>query len=95
MSDFIRVWTKIDISDVMAHLLIVGESTGDCAKCRELGINYSEATTCPKCGTPFKYITSRTREVTRIKNKRPHLVFIDFDDYKKATGKLKARGLFG
>ena len=95
MSDFIRVWTKIDINDVMAHLLIVGESTGDCAKCRELGIDYSKATSCPKCGTPFKYIASRTREITKIKNKRPDLIFIDHDDYKKVTGKLKARGLFG
>lgn len=92
--EIIRVWKEFDISDISGHLLTVGELTGDCSKCRALGIDYSKAKVCPKCGTNFKYIASRTREVRRVKNKRPDLVFIDFEDYKKVTGKIKARDLF-
>lgn len=84
----------MDIDDIGKHLLIAGESTGDCSNCRELGINYSTATICPKCNNYFKYIASRTREIKKIKARRPDLVFIDLEDYKKATGKIKAKNLF-
>ena len=94
MSEFIRVWKQFDIQDISEHLLIVGDLTGDCSKCGELGIDYSNVKACPKCKTTFKYISSRTREVRRINNKRPDLIFIDFEDYKKAKGKIKARDLF-
>jgi len=94
MSNLIRVWKEIDISDIGKHLLIAGEVTGDCSNCRELGINYSSAIVCPKCGNEFKYIASRFHEIGKIRQKRPDLVFIDFDDYKKAAGKIKAKDLF-
>lgn len=94
MSDFIRVWKDIDIKDVSDHLLIVGDITGDCSKCRALGIDYTKLSTCPKCGTAFKYIASRSKEVGKIIKRRPDLIFIDFEDYKKITGKMKARSLF-
>jgi len=94
MKEFIRVWKDIDINDISEHLLIVGESRGDCSKCRALGIDYSNAKTCPECGTGFKYIASRSREVKKIIQKRPDMIFIDFEDYKKIIGKIKARGLF-
>jgi len=93
MSDFIRVWKEFDINDISEHLLIVGDAAGDCSKCRTLGIDYSNAKTCPKCATVFKYVASRTKEIKKIINKRPDLIFIDFDDYKKVSGKIKARGL--
>jgi hypothetical protein len=93
MSEFIRVWKEFDIGDISKHLLIVGDITGDCSSCRQLGIDYSTAKSCPKCGTDFKYIATRTRETRRIKHKRPDLIFIDFEDYKKAAGKIKARDL--
>jgi len=94
MSDFIRVWKEFDIRDVSEHLLVVGDIAGDCSKCRELGIKYSSAKSCPKCGTDFKYVASRSREVRKILIKRPDLIFIDFEDYKKAQGKMKARDIF-
>ncbi|MFC1621154.1 hypothetical protein ACFL2G_02505 [Candidatus Omnitrophota bacterium] len=93
MGEFIRVWKEFDIRDVSEHLLVVGDLTGDCSKCRELGIDYSKASSCPKCNTQFKYIASRTRETKRIKHKRSDLIFIDFEDYKRASGKLRARDL--
>lgn len=94
MPDFIRVWKEMEVSDIEKHLLIVGEVTGDCSNCRELGINYSSAKVCPKCGKEFKYIATRFHEIGKIKQKRPDLIFIDFEDYKKITGKMKARNLF-
>jgi len=94
MNEFIRVWQQFDLNDISEHLLIVGVSSGDCAKCRELGIDYSRAKTCPKCGTDFKYITTRTSEARKINNKRPDLIFIEIEDYKKALGKMRARDIF-
>lgn len=94
MSEFIRVWKKVNIEEISEHLLIVGALSGDCSKCRELGINYSLSKTCPKCGTDFRYIASRNREIKKIKEKRPDLIFIDFEDYKNMTGLKRAKNLF-
>lgn len=94
MRDFIRVWKEMELEDIEKHLLIVGASSGDCSNCKELGINYLTATSCPKCNTGFKYVASRLHEVRKISNKRPDLIFIDLEDYKKAAGKIKAKKLF-
>lgn len=94
MGDFVRVWKDIDVKDISGHLLIVGDIAGDCSNCKELGIDYTKVSACPKCGIVFKYIASRTREVGKIIKRRPDLIFVDFEDYKKAMGKIKAKGLF-
>lgn len=94
MGNFIRVWKEIDMKDIADHLIVVGDISGDCSKCRELGIDYTKKTACPKCGTVFKYIASRTREVGRIVKKRPDLIFVDLEDYKKIMGKTMAYRLF-
>lgn len=69
----------------------MGVSSGDCAKCREPGIDYSRVKTCLKCGTDFKYVATRTGEARKINNKRLDLIFIELEDYKKALGKTMAR----
>ena len=94
MSEFIRIWKEVDMKDISSHLLIVGQIKGECSNCRALGLNYAESKICPQCGAQFKYVASRTKEIKRIKIKRQDLIFIDFEDYKKAAGKLKARELF-
>ena len=103
MSFYIRVWQACDVEGVKQHLLVVGDLTADCGACRELGINYREAKTCPKCGTEFRFITARHAgkldrdrggTVRRIKERRPELTFIDYDDYKEITGKQSARDFF-
>lgn len=103
MSYFIRIWQACDVQELTKHLLIVGDITADCAGCRELGIDYAQAKTCPKCGTIFRFIASRHTgrldrdrggAVKRIKDRRPDLTFIDYDDYKEITGKQTARDLF-
>lgn len=95
MGEFIRVWREVDINEIAEHLLVVGVLSGDCYKCRELGISYPAAKKCPKCGTDFKYIASRSREIKKIKKKRPDLIFIDYEDYTKLINVTKARDLFG
>ena len=103
MSFYLRIWQACDIPEITKHLLIVGELTADCAACRELGINYSQAHQCPKCGTVFRFIASRNTgkldhnrggTVKRIKERRPDLTFIDYEDYKEITGKTQAREFF-
>ncbi len=95
MSKLIRVWKELSAEDISKHLLIVGASAGDCSNCKELGISYATAKSCPNCKTQFKYICSRAGEIKKIKQKRPDLIFIDFEDYKKSTGFSKAQELLG
>jgi hypothetical protein len=101
---YMRIWQTVDVEAVKKHLLIVGELTGDCASCRELGIPYASAKNCPQCGTDFHFVTARSAVgsaktsggvVKRIKDKRPDLTFIDHDDYIALTGKQSARDFFG
>ena len=77
--------------------MIVGDLTADCAACRELGIDYAVAKACPKCATVFRFIAARHSSggtVKRIKERRPDLTFIDYEDYKEITGKQQAREFF-
>ena len=103
MSYQLRVWQTCDITEISKQLLIVGDITADCTACRELGIDYVSAKTCPKCGIQFRFIASRNTgilnrdrgaTVKRIKDRRPDLTFIDYEDYKEITGKQSARDFF-
>ena len=103
MSFYIRVWQNCDVEGISKHLMVVGDVTADCANCRELGIDYSQARNCPKCGTDFRFIASRHTgkldrgrgaTVKRIKDRRPDLTLIDYEDYKEITGKQQARDFF-
>ena len=100
---YLRIWQSCDIAEVTKHLLIVGDITADCAACRELGIEYASAKSCPQCKTVFRFIAARNTgpldrdrggTVKRIKDRRPDLTFIDYDDYKNITGKQNARDFF-
>ena len=103
MSFFIRIWQPCELEGITKHLLVVGDVTADCASCRELGIYYSSAQNWPKCGTKFNFIASRQTgkldkcrggTVKRIKDRRPDLTMIDYEDYKELTGKQQARDFF-
>lgn len=94
-----RVWQENDLDEINRHLLIVGDLSGDCSQCRQIGIDYASSITCSKCQTAFKYIASRSKEVSfghikRIKEKRPDLVFIDYHDFKQALDRQKAKDFF-
>jgi hypothetical protein len=100
--DFIRIWTEVDIKEVINHIIIVDDKFGFCTGCKEIGIKIDNLTNCPKCNREFKYVSSREAKggakgidiVMRIKKKLPALTFIDYDDYERATTKNKADSLF-
>ena len=103
MAYLIRVWQACDVDAIGKQLLIVGDVSADCSACRELGIDYAAAKNCPKCGVQFRFITSRNTgpldrnrggTVKRIKDRRPDLTFIDYEDYKEVMGKQSARDFF-
>lgn len=102
--DYLRTFRLFDIEEIQKHLLIVGDLVADCANCREIGLDPYQTHTCPKCGTPFKYVSSRRTEthpgerfqiVRRVLERKPDLIFIDYTDYSKLTGQKKARDFFG
>ena len=97
---FMRKWQSFDMDDVTKHLVILGDLVGDCASCRELGIDIKQVSQCPQCHTEFKYIASRRvsnhpgerfQITKRIQELRPNWIVIDYDDYQKITGSQKAR----
>ena len=103
MKQSLRIWQMFDIQEVGQHLLILGDVVGDCANCRELGIDPWKATECPRCRTPFQFIASRRlathpgerfQLARRILEQRPSLQMIDYEDYQKTLGSQKAKEFF-
>lgn len=101
---YLRTYQEYDFDTVKAHLLILGDLSADCAACRALGIDPYTATSCPQCGTDFRFVTSRRIEnhpeeryqiIRRFRDKRSDIPFIDFGDFNKSLGHKKARELFG
>lgn len=94
----IRIWQEVNLGEIEPQLLIAGSTTGDCASCREVGIQL-DARTCPKCGLVFKYMGTRISnsagEAKRLKAKRPDLIIIDFRDFKELQARAKAQGFLG
>ena len=98
--DHIRVWTELSVEDVQQHIIMVEDRFGHCPGCKKIGIELKELSKCPGCGREFKYVTSKdakggkTDIVIRTRRKLPDLVFVDYDDYERVTGKKKAESLF-
>ncbi len=92
---FIRTYKKLDINEIKKHLLIYGDLSAQCANCQSMDLKL-EMTACPKCETEFKYISFRNvrnhlPKLQKIDAERPEIQFVDFDDYKRHIGELKAR----
>jgi hypothetical protein len=92
----IRVWQEVDISQIEKNLIVVGELSAECFSCHKIGSEI-KAHTCPNCSTVFKYMGFRRKVeggyLHRIKQELPHLILIDFDDFKKVIGQKEARKL--
>ncbi len=102
--DWLRVWKQYPIEEIKKALIIMGDLSADCYACKEVGLSYDADKTCPNCGVTFQYVTSRQaagnaptryRDVHRITSRRPDLIFVDYDDFKKLTGKSQAYELLG
>ena len=96
MKSLLRVWQELDLQDLQQHLIVVGELSCECFSCHEVGIAKS-ARACPKCQNYFKYMGFR-RKVTpqylrKVKEELPHIILVDFEDFKKSLGQRDARKL--
>lgn len=101
--ELIRVWKNMQVGNIDSHLLIVDDLSGYCQNCKNPGIKYgSGVLKCPKCGTEFKYITTREmpnsslgmKILQKVYNLYSDLTIIDYQDYKHLSDKKKAHNLF-
>jgi len=92
---FIRIYKKLDIYDIQKHLMIYGDLSAQCAACQVMDVKLDNAC-CPKCGAEFKYISFRNirnhlPKLQKLHEQRPEVQFVDYDDYKRELGALKAK----
>ena len=90
----VRVYKSKDIMDISKHLLVYGDLSASCENCKAIDLKLNDHK-CPQCDTEFKYISFRNvkshfPKITKITNERPSLEIIDYDDYKKCLGAIKA-----
>jgi len=88
----------LDIDDIKEHLFVLGELSGSCNKCSEVGLS-DILTMCPKCKTEFRYLAFRQPETNlnkmmKIRKARPDWIFVDYQDFKKITASTKAKEFF-
>ena len=91
---FVRVYQQLDVYEIQKHLLIHGELSATCGKCQEINLKLSDPV-CPKCKAEFKYIAFRNIQshipkLQKLSAQRPSITFVDYDDFKKHLGALKA-----
>ncbi len=98
---FIRVAQELDYDNVSKHLLIVGDLTGDCFVCREIGIDYTREKYCPQCKTDFRFIALRKsadavkgQAIAKLMQRRPDLTYVEYSDIKDIADRLKAKDFF-
>ena len=92
---FLRVYEKLDVVDIKQHLLIYGDLAANCANCQAIDIKL-DALKCPQCGTDFKYIAFRNvknhlPKLQKLSDERPNLILVDYDDFARNLGVLKAQ----
>ncbi|OGX08707.1 MAG: hypothetical protein A2Z88_01800 [Omnitrophica WOR_2 bacterium GWA2_47_8] len=90
----IRVYKKMDFNDIRDHLLIYGDLAASCSKCKALDVKL-DAAKCPHCQTEFKYISFRNikhhlPKMQKLVHERPQMTMVDFEDYTRIAGALKA-----
>ena len=90
-----RIYKEMDINEIKRHLLIYGDLSAQCANCQAMDLKLDMAV-CPKCEAEFKYITFRNvrnhlPKLQKINETKPDIQFVDFDDYKRTIGEIKAR----
>lgn len=94
-----RVFKKVDLDDVREHLMICGDLSASCSKCKEMGFKM-DLPQCPGCGTDFKYVAFRNikenmPKILKLSETHPRLIVVDFDDFKRIDSASKAKEFFG
>ena len=95
----IRVYENLDVKEIHKHLLIYGDLSGSCSHCGKIDLKL-DATRCPECSAEFKYISfrnirSHVPKALKFLAERPAVTLVDYDDYKKALGTMKAKEFLG
>lgn len=95
---FIRVYQSHDIKDIQQHLLIHGDLASSCAHCNALDLQL-DMDQCPHCGAVFKYVAFRNvkshlPKLQKLKDHRPGVIIVDFEDYQRLLGASKAQDFF-
>ncbi|XDD52088.1 hypothetical protein AB3N59_17995 [Leptospira sp. WS92.C1] len=98
---YIRLWTKLSVSEISSQLLLIDDLYGTCGNCKHLGLNYTKDKSCPQCGIKFKYLATNSKSQTeiakilnRIEKEGLELVLIDREDFNQSKAKDAVKDLF-
>ena len=96
---FLRIYKKFYFDEVKSHTLLYGALSGSCSNCKDIDIKL-DALECPSCKNVFKYISfinlqDHLPKMLRIAQERPEIIFVDYGDFKKVEGELRARDILG
>ena len=92
--NLIRQYKVLDVKELKKSLLIHGDLSSVCANCKEMDLKLSDKK-CSKCGVEFKSIAFRNirshiPKIHKLFIERPQVSVIDYDDYKRNEGAIKA-----
>ena len=90
----IRIYKPINIQEIKKQLLICGVLSAQCSACSSVGLKI-EAAQCPECQAEFSYIAFQNvkdhyPKIQKIIQERPDVTLVDYDDFKRLSGALKA-----
>jgi hypothetical protein len=96
---YLRIYKKFYFDEVKSHTLLYGVLSGSCSSCKEIDIKL-DARECPSCKNVFKYIAfmnprEHMPKIQKISHERPEMLLIDYDDFKKVEGELRAKDILG
>lgn len=98
---YIRIWEKVNISDVQKHLLLIDDLYGSCANCKQIGLNFLKDPVCPNCNVKFKYLATRLKSpaelnkiLNRIEKEGLSFTLVDRDDFDRCVAGDTFGGLF-
>ena len=92
---FLRIYKKLDFPSVKSKLLIYGALSGSCANCKTMELKL-DMSACPHCHAEFKFISflnikDHLPKMLRLSSERPDVIFIDYEDFKRTEGAVKAQ----
>ena len=93
----LRIYKRLDFYAVKNHLLLYGALSGSCAHCKAMDLKL-DLSQCPQCHSDFKFIAFQNikdhmPKILKISHERPEIVLVDYDDYKRTEGAVRAEEL--
>lgn len=96
---FLRVYKKFNFNDIKNHVLLYGALAGFCSACKATDVKL-DSRKCPSCGTDFHYIAFQNirdhlPKMLKLCTENPDMFFLDYDDFKKTEGEMRAKDILG